>query len=88
MNVKRMMLEVSPELSLAVLSPAFKGCEGKFALNRYVERVCNFNQNQRCELHGTGFQPLECRYCHHERRGMGENWHLDIEKDWNTLAGR
>jgi hypothetical protein len=51
------------------------------ALNRYVERGCNFNQNQRCELHGTGFQPLECRYCHHERRGMGENCHLDIEKD-------
>jgi hypothetical protein len=85
---KQMMLEVSPEFSLAVLSPAFKGCEGNFALNRYAERGCNFFQDQHCELHGTGLQPLECRYCHHERRGMGEKCHLDIEKDWNTLAGR
>jgi hypothetical protein len=85
---KRMMLEVSPEFSLAVLSPAFKGCEGNFALNLYAERGCNFMQNQRCELHSTGFQPLECRYCHHERRGMGEKCHQDLEKDWNTLAGR
>jgi hypothetical protein len=85
---KHMMLEVSPKFSLAVLSPAFKGCEGYFALNLYSERGCNFFQNQSCELHGTGLQPLECRYCHHERRGMGEKCHLDIEKDWNTLAGR
>jgi hypothetical protein len=84
----RMMLEISPEFSLAVLSPAFKGCEGDFALNLYAERGCNFFQNQQCELHGSGFQPLECRYCHHERRGLGEKCHLDIEKDWNTVAGR
>jgi hypothetical protein len=41
-----------------------------------------------CELHGTGFLPLECRYCHHDRQGLGVKCHADLEKDWNTPAGR
>jgi len=32
--------------------------------------------------------PLECRYCHHDRQGLGEKCHLDIEKDWNTPRGK
>jgi len=84
----RMMLEVSPERSLAVLSPAFKGCEGTFALNQYANRGCNFLRDNRCELHGTGFQPLECRFCHHDRQGLGPQCHADLETDWNTPAGR
>lgn len=84
----RMMLEVSPEITFGVLSPAFKGCEAWFALNEYASSGCNFLKNNLCELHGTGFQPLECRFCHHERIGLGQQCHFDIEKDWNTAYGK
>ena len=83
----RMMLELSPERNFGVLSPAFKGCEGMFALEEYAENGCSFLKQQRCELHGTRFQPLECRICHHDRPGMGVKCHADIELDWNTPAG-
>ena len=84
----RMMLEMSPDLTFGVLSPAFRGCEKKFAYNEYASKGCTFLVDEKCELHGTGHQPLECRYCHHERLGMGPRCHADIEKDWNTPAGR
>jgi hypothetical protein len=85
---ERMMLEFSPERSFGVLSPAFLGNEGAYALNNYKDRGCNFLTDQRCELHGTGFQPLECRFCHHDRPGQGPICHADLEKDWNTPAGQ
>lgn len=84
----RMMLELSPDQSFGVLSPAFRGNEIYFALNYYASKGCTFLEGGRCELHGTGFQPLECRFCHHDRLGMGPKCHADIEKDWNTAAGR
>jgi hypothetical protein len=85
---KRIMLEMAPGFTFGVLSPAFKGCETKFAFNEYASNGCTFLMDGRCELHGTDHQPLECRYCHHERVGMGPRCHADIEKDWNTPAGR
>ena len=85
---KRVMLEMAPGFTFGVLSPAFKGCETKFAFNEYASNGCTFLVDDKCELHGTGHQPLECRYCHHERAGMGPDCHADIEKDWNTAAGR
>lgn len=84
----RMMLEMPPDFSFGVLSPAFKGCENNFALQEYARRGCNFLSGGLCELHGTGLQPLECRFCHHTRKGLGEKCHSDIEKDWNTPAGQ
>lgn len=84
----RMMLEMAPDLSFGVLSPAFKGCENNFALNQFAKQGCNFLKNGLCELFNTGFEPLECRFCHHERIGLGEQCHLAIEKDWNTPAGQ
>jgi hypothetical protein len=84
---RRMMLEMAPELTFGVLSPAFKGCEGNFALNEFSKNGCNFFKNSLCELFGTGFQPLECRFCHHDRLGEGEKCHQDIEKDWTTEVG-
>ncbi len=84
----RMMLELAPERTFAVLSPAFKGNEGAFALNNFKDRGCNFLKDNLCELHGTGLQPLECRFCHHDRRGLGPVCHADLEKDWNTPAGQ
>ncbi|MGE5629833.1 MAG: hypothetical protein ACM3TR_01910 [Caulobacteraceae bacterium] len=84
----RMMLEIAPELTFGVLSPAFKGCEGGIALNIYAHQGCNFLEDNLCELHGKAFMPLECRFCHHERAGQGQQCHLDIEKDWNTSAGQ
>lgn len=83
----RMMLEMAPELSFGVLSPAFKGCELAFAENRFASAGCNFLKDDRCELFGTGHQPLECRFCHHNRRGLGPKCHADIEKDWNSPEG-
>ena len=85
---RRMMLELSPDRSFGVLSPAFKGNEGTYALKNYAERGCNFFVDQRCQLHGTGLQPLECRFCHHERVGLGLQCHAEIETDWNTPAGQ
>jgi len=84
----RMMLEMAPERTFGVLSPAFKGCEGDFALARCAEKGCTFLRENLCELHGTGLQPLECRFCHHDRLGLGEKCHADIEKEWHTSAGR
>jgi hypothetical protein len=85
---ERMMLEVAPELTFGVLSPAFKGCERFFATNEYAGNGCTFLKNDRCELYGTGHQPLECRFCHHERRGLGRQCHADLERDWKTSAGQ
>ena len=85
----RMMLEMSPNRSFGVLSPAFKGNERYFALNEFAGRGCNFLlEDGGCELHGTGLQPLECRFCHHDRTGLGPRCHRDLEKDWDSPAGR
>ena len=84
----RMMLEVAPELTFGVLSPAFKGCEKSIATDQFAKNKCTFLKNDRCELYGTGHQPLECRFCHHERRGLGPKCHAALEKDWKTLAGQ
>ncbi len=84
----RMMLEVSPDRCLGVLSPAFKGCEGWYALKSFSQRGCTFLENERCQLFGTGLQPLECRFCHHERIGQGCRCHADIECDWHRPEGQ
>lgn len=85
---KRMMLELSPDYTFGVLSPAFKGCEQDFALQEYSRFGCNFYESGLCKLYDTGFEPLECRFCHHMRKGFGEKCHADIEKDWQTPAGQ
>jgi hypothetical protein len=85
---KRMMLEMSPDRSFGVLSPAFRGCEIQFAMNEYASHGCTFLKDDRCELHGSGLMPLECRFCHHDRAGLGPRCHADIERDWNTAGGR
>ena len=84
----RMMLELSPDRSFGVLSPAFRGNEANFALSLFADRGCTFLVDDRCELHGTGLQPLECRFCHHARKGLGPRCHADLEKDWNTPEGQ
>ena len=84
----RMMLEMSPEFDFGVLSPAFRGCEQNFALQKYASFGCNFLKDGLCELYDTGFEPLECRFCHHTRMGQGEKCHADIERDWNTPEGQ
>lgn len=84
----RMMLEISPELTFGVLSPAFRGNEGKAAMNVFSQNGCCFLKNNLCELYETGLMPLECSFCHHDRIGEGRICHLDLEKDWNTAAGQ
>lgn len=84
----RMMLEISPEGTFGVLSPAFYGCEGGMALSFYQELGCNFLKEGLCELFESPNQPLECRFCHHERKGEGLVCHRALELDWNTTAGQ
>ncbi|HAZ22808.1 MAG TPA: hypothetical protein DHD79_10750 [Firmicutes bacterium] len=84
----RMMLEIAPELTFGVLAPAFRGCENSIALQEFAHCGCCFLSNGLCELHGTGFQPLECRFCHHDRLGLGSKCHADLEKEWQTSAGQ
>jgi hypothetical protein len=81
----RMMLEMSPDRN-GVLAPVFPGCEVAFVDYRRVG--CTFLVADRCELYGTGLQPLECRYCHHDRPGKGPRCHAALEKDWDSAAGR
>ena len=84
----RMMLELAPDFSFGVVSPAFAGNEGDFALQKNARRGCTFLRDGRCELHGTALQPLECRHCHHDRPGAGPVCHAAIEGDWKTPEGR
>jgi hypothetical protein len=84
----RMMLEISPDRTFGVLSPAFRGCEGNYALQEYADNGCTFLKNGLCELHETDCEPLECLYCHHLRKGLGQKCHADIEKDWQTPTGQ
>jgi len=84
----RMMLEFAPGYTFGVLSPAFRGCENLFAIQEFSDSGCNFLHNGLCELFGTGYEPLECRFCHHERQGLGKKCHAALEKDWNSPKGR
>ena len=84
----RMMLEMSPELTFGVLSAAFKGNEENVAMNLFEDQGCTFLKDNLCELFGTGFQPLECQFCHHTRRGLGKKCHSAIENDWFSQAGQ
>ena len=84
----RMMLEVSGDLKFGVLSPAFRGCEGSFALKEFSHSGCCFLRGGLCRLHGTGHQPLECRFCHHDRQGLEQKCHEALETDWKTAAGK
>ena len=84
----RMMLEMSPDKSFGVLSPAFKGSEKNFALKIYSENGCTFLKDNLCELHGTKNQPLECRVSHHNQKGIGKSCHMDIGREWNSEEGK
>lgn len=84
----RMMLEVSPAFDCGVLSPAFAGCEGNFALAELSGGGCTFLKSGLCELHDTPHMPLECRFCHHSRPGAGARCHAELARDWHTPGGR
>ncbi len=84
----RMMLEISPDKSFGVLSPAFKGNEGLIAMQVFSNNYCTFYYDGLCELFGKDYQPLECRFVHHRRKGQGTVCHTAIEKDWNSMAGK
>jgi hypothetical protein len=83
----RMMLEMSPELSFGVLSPAFSGNKANLAMQVFADQGCTFLIENLCELFGTGLLPLECRYCHHTRIVLGKKCHDALEKDWCSKAG-
>jgi hypothetical protein len=70
-----------PEGGWGVLSPAFRGCEGWIATQEASRNGCTFLKENKCELFGSGFQPLECRFCHHDRKGLGNECHATLEKN-------
>ena len=84
----RMMLEVSPEFDFGVLSPAFRGCEGSFALAEFSVAGCTFLSGGLCELHNSPHMPLECRFCHHARLGAGARCHDELLQNWRTPGGQ
>jgi hypothetical protein len=84
----RMMLELSPQGDFGVLSPAFKGNEGNYALQIFAASGCTFFNDGFCEIYNTGLQPLECRYCHHNRKDKGKECHHDIGLQWNSREGK
>jgi len=75
----RMMLEMAPDRSFGELSPGFKGNELAFAKQLFADPGCTFLKAGLCELHATTLQPLECRFCHHDRVGQGPLCHAGIE---------
>jgi hypothetical protein len=79
----RMMLEMSPDQSFGVLSPAFKGCEVDFALQRYTGRGCTFLKDNRCELYGTGLQPWSVASASTIARAW-DSAAMRISKSWHT----
>lgn len=84
----RMMLEISPERDLVVLSPAFRGNEGRIALQEFSRSGCTFLSSDGCALFGQDIRPLECRFCHHDRRGRGAQCHHDLELQWRSPHAR
>jgi hypothetical protein len=84
----RMMLELSPDRRFAALAPAFRGCEGRVATSAGALAGCTFLVRQRCELFETPHAPLECRFCHHERRHQGRACHDALVDDWRRPAGQ
>ncbi len=84
----RMMLEVSPDLSYGVLSPAYRSCEGNVSLSSCRKNGCTFCADGLCRLYNTGLQPLECRFGHHPSADIASNCHQTIERDWRTSKGQ
>ncbi len=84
----QMMLELSPDRKYGVLSPAFRGCEGMVSLQEYAQNGCTFFRHGLCALFHTGFEPLECRYCHHDRAGQVTICLDALMQDWLTPAGQ
>ncbi len=82
------MLELSPDFGFGVLSPAFKGNENEIAVQAFARNGCTFLQDNLCELFGSGLEPLECRFTHHARLGMGTVCHQALEADWRTPEGQ
>lgn len=84
----RMMLEISPEFTFGVLSPAFRGNEQNVAMQLFADQGCTFLKDDFCELFDTGMQPLECRFCHHTRPNLGKQCHDALEADWCSREGQ
>jgi len=82
------MQELLPASRMVDSGRSRKGNESNYALQVHSKNGCTFNDNGLCELFGTGLQPLECRFCHHSRTGLGKKCHLDIEEDWKTERGQ
>lgn len=86
--IRRVMLEMSPELDFGVPSPAFHGCENDFAREEFAAGGCCFLNEGLCALHSAGLMPLECRFCRHDRKGKGQECHGALEAEWNSAEGR
>jgi Fe-S-cluster containining protein len=91
--------ELGNEDRIYLLCPAAEDCEGCFApigdflemaLGLFEKGQCTFLKAGKCEIHDSGFKPLECRTAHHDRED--EELPLDerasIAAAWMTDRGR
>lgn len=93
--------EIKNKERIYVLCPASEGCEGKDAPDFDMYELimssltgslskgeCTFlNEHNRCELHTTGFKPIECRLNFGCRPRVSIRNHT-VAKLWNTPKGR
>ena len=81
-----------------VLSPAVAGYEGKIGPQavmsgkEWKKGTCTFFGKQRCEIHGSGFKPLECRLalcCNVAIGRQADDAHAHaIPRAWDSWRGR
>ncbi len=103
--------DVGNDERVYLLCPASVGSEGDFApttdwlqmlLGGWKKGACTFLAKGKCDIHNSGFKPLECRLAHHTREDAGDTvnaqrvgivaaWMTDrgrkIVAEWKTLIG-
>ncbi|MEZ4627471.1 MAG: hypothetical protein R2912_05105 [Eubacteriales bacterium] len=52
-----------------------------------MQNGCTFYAGGLCALFDSGFSPLECRFCHHDRQGQGAACHAALEKEPAARSG-
>ena len=84
--------EFSNEERIYMLAPASLGHEGAFAPEMewgdffFIKGQCTFLKNDRCEIHDSGFKPIQCRYAHcSEMKANPSNY--DMARMWDTPEG-
>lgn len=82
----------SPEDDQAIICPALKGSEGKFApFIPKSEEGCTFWKDGLCELHEKGLKPTEGKLAYHDEKVEvvdDYNLHEAVAKTWWNYEGQ